>query len=376
MNEKIPLFRIFSDEKDVEAVAGVLRRGSYWAEGPEIAEFEKLLAQYVGAEHAVVFNNGTSALHAMLLAYGIGEGDEVIVPSFTFISTSNAPLFVGARPVFADIEPDTMGLDVNDVAGKITERTKAIMPIHYAGHSCKIDEIRQLADERSLMLFEDAAEALGGTFKGRKVGTFGDAGMFSFCQNKIISTGEGGVIITNDSEIEKKLRLIRSHGRSGEGYFTTPGSPDYTHLGYNFRMPTASAALGISQLSKIERIIDMRRQIADKYDRAFGSMSKITPPRELANCRHVYQLYSVMLDTHEQRDGLMKHLADNGTMSKVYFDPVHQTEHYRGIDGDTRGTLPVTEDVASRILTLPLYPGMPAAYTDRVIESVQDYLGE
>ncbi|MCK5038573.1 MAG: DegT/DnrJ/EryC1/StrS family aminotransferase, partial [Thermoplasmata archaeon] len=249
MTPNIPLFKTYSDQDDVKAVADIIERGTYWADGPEIEMFEKAIAEYVGQKHAITFNNGTSALHALMLVCGIGPGDEVIVPSFTFISTANAPLFTGAIPVFADIEPVTYGLDPVDVVNRITDRTKAIIPVHYAGHPCQIGELKDIASDHGLLLLEDAAESMGSKFNGKMTGTFGDASMFSFCQNKVISTGEGGAIATNDEEMAEKLRLIKSHGRSGGSkYFTSSGPPDYISLGYNFRMPTICAALGLSQI--------------------------------------------------------------------------------------------------------------------------------
>ncbi len=376
MPKKIPLFEIYHDDEDIDAVKRIIERGSFWAEGPEIAEFEDRLAQYIGADHAVVFNNGTSALHAMLLAYGIGPGHEVIVPSFTFISTANSVLFTGASPVFGDIERETCGLDALDIARRITRRTKAIMPIHYAGHPCQIKAIQDLAHDKKLLLFEDAAESLGSKYRGKMVGSFGDASMFSFCQNKIITTGEGGAITTNDAAIAKKLRLIRSHGRSQGDYFNSSGSPDYTALGYNFRIPTMCAALGISQLAKIEKIIKARRALAERYRKAFSKIPGIGLPNELKGCRHVYQLYSILMETHEMQKGLKSHLGGKGIMSKVYFDPVHLSKHYLDLAGAKTAKLPVTEVVSARILTLPLFPGIGAGQFDRIIDAIQEYVGE
>jgi perosamine synthetase len=261
---KIPLFKIHYDEDDIKAVSDIIKRGSYWAIGPEIEEFENKLAKYIGKKYAVVFNSGTSALHALLLTYNIKEEDEIIVPSFTFISTANTPLFVNAKPVFAEIEDQTYGLDIDDVKNKITEKTKAIILVHYAGQPARdTEELRELAQRHNLILIEDAAESLGARIGEKKVGTFGDAAMFSFCQNKIITTGEGGVILTDSREIADKLKLIRSHGRAGKGnYFSSSEKPSYVALGYNFRMPTMLASLGIYHLNKLDKILEMRRNIA------------------------------------------------------------------------------------------------------------------
>ena len=207
--EGIPLFRIYWDDEDIEAVTRVIERGSYWATGPEIKKFEEMVAEYVGRKYAVAFNSGTSALHSILLAYGIREGDEVIVPSFTFISTANAPLFVGAKPIFAEIEEETYGLDPEDVKERITKKTKVIMPIHYGGGPCgNIKELKEIAEDNKALLIEDAAESLGAKIGNEMVGSFGNAAMFSFCQNKVITTGEGGIIVTDEKEIYEKMKLI------------------------------------------------------------------------------------------------------------------------------------------------------------------------
>ncbi len=371
----IPLFRTYSDDDDIKSVASIIERGSYWADGPEIVEFESKLAEYTGMDHAIAFNNGTSALHAMMMAYGIGKGDAVIVPSFTFISTVNSPLFTGARSVFADIESETFGMDPASVEDVITDRTRAIMPVHYGGHPCKIGELRELAEDKGLLLFEDAAESLGSKFDGQMIGTFGDTAMFSFCQNKIISTGEGGILVTNDPQIAMKLKLLRSHGRSNDGqYFTSSGSADYIQLGHNLRMPTMCAALGISQLAKIEQIIDMRRSIAHRYSEKLDALDEVRSPIEFQGSRHVYQLYSILLDDHGLREGLKEHLGKSGIMSKVYFDPVHLTGFYKEMIEHSNFRLPVTEDIASRTLTLPLYPGMNDGDVERVINTIKEYL--
>jgi len=208
MNWKIPLFKMYWDKSNIDAVAKVIKRGSYWAVGPEIDQLEENLAKYIGIKYAVGFNSGTSAIHAGLLAHRINSG-EVIVPSFTFISTANVVILAGAKPVFAEIEEETYGLDLEDTKEKINSKTKAIMPIHYGGAPCKnIEALKEICDDHSLVLIEDAAESLGAKIKDKMVGTFGHSGIFSFCQNKIITAGEGGMLVTNSKDVYQKLKLI------------------------------------------------------------------------------------------------------------------------------------------------------------------------
>lgn len=372
---RIPLYKVYWDENDVEAVTKIIKRGTYWTAGPEIEEFERVVANYVGVKYGVSFNSGTSALHAALLAYEIKQGDEVIVPSFTFIATANAPLFVGAKPVFADIEDSTFGLDPNDVERKITRRTKAIMPIHYGGLPCRIKELRKIAQEYNLLLIEDAAESLGASVDGRKVGSFGNAAMFSFCGNKVITTGEGGIIVTNSSEIYERLKLIRSHGRlESEPYFMSTKTLDYIMLGYNWRISSITAALGLAQMKKLDRIIKMRRKNAEYITSKLSKINEVKVPQPPEGYFHVYQMYTIRVKGgREVRDALKDHLAKKGIMSKVYFEPVHLTHFYREKFGFKGGELPVTERLSSEVLTLPLYPTMTIEEMDYIIESIKEF---
>src|SRR5256712_3728922 len=260
---KIPLYKIFWDESDAEAVAGAVRKGSDWAIGPNIAEFEGTVSEYLGRKYCVAFNSGTSALHAALLALDIGSGAEVIVPSFTFIATANAPLFVGGKPVFADIEADSYGLDPSSVESAITEKTRAIIPIHYGGGACKIEELRTLADKHLLALVEDAAESRGASTNRRKVGSFGDVAILSVCGKKVMTSGEGGMATTDSRDVYERLKLVRSHGRlETENYFTSAKMFDYLALGYDWRMSNITAALAISQFRKLDKMAGMRRDHA------------------------------------------------------------------------------------------------------------------
>lgn len=373
MNWKIPLFKIFWDKEDIRLVSSAIERGMFWAIGPQIEEFEKGISKYIGAKYCAVFNSGTSALHAALLAHGIGNGDEVIVPSFTFIATANAPLFIGARPVFADIEEKSYGLDPEDVKEKITKKTKAIIPVHYGGCPCLIRELKEIARDNDLVLIEDAAEAFGGRIGGQKVGTFGDAAVFSFCSNKVITTGEGGAVVTKSKEVHEKLKLIRSHGRLERAdYFASPEYMDYVDLGYNFRMSNLTAALGVTQLKKADKLIKMRRKNAEYLTKKLSAIDGVIPPSAPKDYFHVYQMYTIRME--RSRDDLLKHLARRGIMTKVFFHPVHLTHFYRKKLG-YKVRLPVTERVSKRVLTLPIYPSLKRGEMDYIIEAIETFFG-
>jgi len=372
MNWKIPLFKIYWDKEDIRAVNSAIERGMYWAIGPHIGEFEKKISDYIGTKYCVVFNSGTSALHSALLAHNVGPDDEVIVPSFTFIATANTPLFVGAKPVFADIEEKTYGLDPEDVKEKITKKTKAIIPVHYGGCPCLIRELREIAKDNNLILIEDVAEAFGAMVNGGKVGTFGDAAVLSFCQNKVITTGEGGALVTNSKEIYKKLKLIRSHGRLGEGdYFTSPEYMDYVDLGYNFRMSNITAALGVAQLKKVDKIIKMRRKNAEYLTKKLSAVNEVIPPQSPRGYFHVYQMYTIRLKKGS-RDGLSKHLTRRGITVKVFFHPAHLTHFYRKKLGYTI-RLPVTEEISKQVLTLPMYPSLTRGEMDYIARAIETF---
>ncbi|MAF85436.1 MAG: aminotransferase DegT [Dehalococcoidales bacterium] len=371
MNWKIPLFKIYWDEEDVRMVTDAVQRGMFWAMGPNIEKFEEMLADYIGVKYAVVFNSGTSALHAAPLSCGIGKGDEVIVPSFTFIATANTPLFVGAKPVFADIEEKTYGLDPEDVEGKITPRTKAILPIHYGGSPCFMHELKQVAERHNLLLIEDVAESFGAAIGGNKAGSFGDCATLSFCANKVITTGEGGAVVTDSAEIYEKLKLIRSHGRAETAnYFSSTEYTDYVTLGYNFRMSDITAALGIAQLKKINKIIEMRRRNAEKLSVRLSGITGIEVPHSPDSFFHVYQIYVIRVkDGQEKRDALLTYLGQKGIMSKVYFPPVHFAYFYRKTLG-YHCALPVTEKISRQVLTLPMYPSLTEDEIDYITDEI------
>jgi len=358
MKWKIPLYKVYSDKNDVDAVSKIIKRKMSWAIGPEIEQFEILLAKYLNRKFCVVFNSGTSALHASLLSLGIKSNDEVIVPSFTFIATVNSVLMVNAKPKFVDIEEETLGLNPNLLESSITSKTKAIIPIHYAGLPCKIDEIQRISKKHNIPLIEDAAESFGSKIKNKKVGTFGDLSILSFAGNKVLTTGEGGAVLTNSKSLFDKLKLIRSHGRKDlSNYFLSSDSPKYVSLGYNWRMSSMTAALGVSQLNKLDKLISLRQNKAKFYHEKLKNIDQIQLPNIPSNFTHVFQLYSIILSTNKIRNDLKNYLTKKGIMTKTFFDPIHETPFYKK-NFKHKTHLPKTMDISKRILSLPIYPTM------------------
>lgn len=372
-NWKIPLYKIFTDDEDVDLITKIVKRGSSWALGPEIEEFENELQNYVGADYCVTLNSGTSALHSSFLAYGIGNSDEVVVPSFSFISTANSVLFVGGKPIFADIEEETFGLDPISIQSKINSRTKAIVPMDYGGLACKIHEINKIAKQENIPVIEDAAESLGSKINGTKIGSISDCSIFSFCGNKVLTTGEGGAVVTDSKEIYEKIKLIRSHGRMDvENYFQNTSEPDYLQLGYNWRMSSLTATLGISQLRKLDKLIQMRRNNAKDISSKLQKFDQIQLPAEPSGYNHIYQMFTIRLKNQTIRDALHKFLSEKQIFSKVYFSPIHKTKFYQGISSSPI-FLPLTEKISSEVLTLPMYPNMESEEKDYLTESISEF---
>jgi len=367
---RIPLYRIYYDNEDIEAVSNVIRRGMYWTGGSSVKAFENEVALKANRQYASAFNSGTSGQLAILNALKIKHGDSVIVPSFTFISTCNTVVHAGAKPIFAEIEEESFGLDPVDVERKITPDTKAIIPVHYGGASCKIDEIIKIADAHDILVIEDAAESLGTYYKGKPVGSFGIAAMFSFCGNKVVTTGEGGMVVTDDENIMEALNLLRSHGRTDQGgYFSSSESFDYITLGHNWRMSEITAELGRSQLKKLALLIQKRQEVARIYDELLADMP-ITCPKSIDGSTHIFQMYTIRFQNNITREAARKRLTHDRILTKIYFDPAHLTSFYSDL-GFKRGDLPITEEIADTVLTLPLYPDMPSEEVESVCKSIR-----
>jgi len=371
---KIPLYKIYTDESDLNLITKIVKRGNQWAIGPEIEEFERSIKEYVGTDYCVTLNSGTSSLHATLLAYGISKGDKIIVPSFSFIATANCVLYVDGIPTFADIEESTFGLDPKSILDSIDEQTKAIIPMDYGGMSCDIIQIKKIAHEHNLILIEDAAESLGSSIKENKVGSLADSAIFSFCGNKVLTTGEGGAIVTNSKEVYEKTKLIRSHGRVEKtSYFNDPKTSEYIDIGYNWRMSSITASLGISQIQKLDKIIDMRKKNAQYISSRISRHIEIMVPKPPSGYDHIYQMYTIRLANKKIRDELQKHLTNKKIFSKVYFQPIHNTKYYKTKFSKSYSSLDVTEKISNQVLTLPLYPNMTKEEKDYLIESIDEF---
>jgi len=371
---KIPLYKVLIDKDDTKIISKVIKRGSYWAIGPEIEEFERKFADYVGTDYSIAFNSGTSAGHASLISCDLKTNDEVLVPSFTFVSTANWVKMVGAKPKFCDIEEETLGMDPTQVERNFTKRTKIIMPVHYAGLPCKIKEISAFAKSKKIMLIEDAAESIGSSINNRKVGTFGNQAIFSFAGNKVLTTGEGGAVTTNSKKIFEKLKLIRSHGRlDKQNYFSSTTKPNYVSLGYNWRMSSITAAIGISQLSKIDKLINLRRKKAKYLSARLGKFKHVKLHKEPKGFVHTYQLYSIRLSNTGERENLSKFLTEKGIMSKVFFYPVHLSSFYKNDENTYNSFLNKTELISNTILSLPMFPGLKLEEMKYIIDSVAEF---
>jgi UDP-4-amino-4,6-dideoxy-N-acetyl-beta-L-altrosamine transaminase len=377
MHEFIPYGRQNIDEEDLKAVTEALR--SDWiTQGPRVEEFEARVADYCGARYGVAFNSGTSALHAAMFAAGIKSGDEVITTPLTFVATANAALYVGACPVFVDIDEKTYCIDTERIEAAITSRTRAIVPVDYAGYPVEMKRIKEIADKYNLVVIEDAAHALGAVREGTKVGTQADMTMFSFHPVKHITTGEGGMIICNNPDYYERLKLFRSHGITKEAeYLEANDGPWYyemQELGYNFRITDIQCALGISQMNKLEEFLHERRLLARKYDQAFNNINWLqTPPTPLPGSSHAYHLYPLLPAKEVNRTELFTYLREHNIGVQVHYIPVHLQPYYRRHFGYKPGDFPKAENFYAGEISLPLYPGLTREQQEYVIKMVKNF---
>lgn len=366
---EIPLSGPDIGEAEIEAVVAVLR-SSRLSLGPKMAEFEAAMAAYVGVPHAVAVSSGTAGLHVALLALGIGPGDEVIVPSFTFIAVANAVRYVGARPVFADIEETSLNLDAESVEAAMTPRTRALIAVHTFGRPAETAKLAEIARRHGLKLIEDACEAPGAEIDGRRVGSFGDAAVFAFYPNKQITTGEGGMVVTRDGDAARRMRALRNHGRYEMGRYAAGGEHswfDHAELGYNYRLSEMQCTLGLAQLARVDEILARREAVARRYGELLrGDANVLTPAAEGAGRKTSWFVYVVRLaDRFSQadRDAAMQAMASAGIATGRYFAPIHLQPAYAGC---SERELPVTERVAQRTLALPFFNRISDAQMERV----------
>ena len=372
----IPYGRQSIDQDDIREVIQSLQ-SDYLTTGPRIAEFEKIVADYVGAKFAVAVSNGTAALHVACLAAGIGEGDEVITSPITFVASANCVLYCGAKPVFADIKPDSYNIDPKDIRRKITQKTKAIIAVHFTGQPCEMEEIREIAREHRLIVIEDAAHALGAVYKGTRIGSLSDLTTFSFHPVKHITTGEGGMITTNNRELYEKLLLFRSHGitRDASQMISNDGDWYYEQLelGYNYRITDIQCALGISQMKKLDLFLQKRREIAERYRTAFEGCRGLILPKQIDGCCNSWHLYVIQV-IEKDRKQIFDALRSRNIGVNVHYIPVHTQPYYRQ-HGYEEVVCPNAEALYHNIISLPIYPGLTIEEQDYVIAQVKDLVG-
>jgi UDP-4-amino-4-deoxy-L-arabinose-oxoglutarate aminotransferase len=366
------------DEEDIRGVVDVLRSG-WITTGPKNAEFEKAFGQYVGAVHAASMTSATAGLHLVLMALGIGPGDEVITSSMTWVSTVNLIELRGATPVFADIDRDTLMITPESVKPLVTPRTKMLIPVHFAGAPVDLDPMRELAGRHSVRLIEDAAHAAGTEYKGWRIGSSGTS-IFSFHPIKNMTTGEGGMVCSDDADLIEKVRRYRFHGLSKDAWqrYTRQGSPqlEVTEPGFKYNLTDIQAALGLSQLRKLDERNTRRSELAALYDRHFRDLPEVRPiGRPAYPHKHTHHLYVVLLDIDRvalTRDEFIERLKEHNIGTGIHFRAVHLHEYYREKKGFQRGCLPNTEFVSDRLLSLPFFPAMTEADVSDVIAAIKD----
>lgn len=374
MEWRVPLADLDFDEREEQAVLNVLR--SRWLTmGKATQEFEQAFASLLGARYAVAMSNATQALHLACLTLGIGPGDEVILPSLTFVATANAVLYTGARVCFADvISPTELTLSPEEIERLITPQTKAILVVHYGGYPCRMPQIIQVAERYGLALIEDAAHAPGASLNGKPLGTWGDVGCFSFFSNKNLTTGEGGMLVTNRQDIAERARLLRSHGMTALTWERHQGhaySYDVVALGYNYRIDEMRAALGLVQLEKLKENNDRRRLITRRYWRGLDGTGLLMPFQQ-AEGESACHLFPILLPKALMRKSFMDGLRERRIQSSIHYPAVHQFQYYKRLYPNV--SLPLTEDVALREVSLPLYPGMGDDKLESVILAVKEVL--
>jgi len=371
----LPYARQTIDEHDRRAVDAVLR-SDWLTTGPMVKAFEDAVTSYTGAREGVALNSGTAALHAATWAIGIRPGDEVIVPVISFVASSNCVLYMGAKPIFADLSPDTLNLDPGDVERRLTTRTKAIVAVDFAGHPCDHDALHAIAERYGLKVIEDAAHSLGATYKGRKVGTLQDISVLSFHPAKHVTTGEGGMVLTDDADIAKLIRSFRHHGIDVDLHQRAQNKSwryDIVALGYNYRISDINCALGVTQMSKLDNSLECRRAIAATYREGFVDLKALELPSERPQCNSAWHLYVVRLlpsRLRVNRGRVFEALRAENIGVNVHYIPIPYMSYYASL-GYSRGNWPVAEDAYERMISLPMFPAMTSQDVSDTVAAVR-----
>lgn len=366
----IPYGHQWIDNEDIKAVTEVLK-SDWLTQGPKIEEFEKAIARYCGAKYGVAVSSGTAALHLSYIVAGIKPGDEIITTPLTFAATANMMIFCGAKPVFADIERDTLNIDPNLVENLITPKTKAIVPVDFAGHPCDYDQIFKIAKKYNLLVIEDASHALGAQYKGKRIGSFADMTILSFHPVKHITTGEGGMVLTNNKDFYEKLKTLRHHGMikkpENGGWYCEMEYP-----GFNYRITDFQCALGLSQLKKINKFIKKRKEIVEIYNEAFENIKEIVVPVEKDYAKSAWHLYPIQVQGVDRRK-MFEQLKKDGIGAQVHYLPLHLQPFYQERFEYKKGDFPIAEKYYKKAITLPLFPKMTNKDIQCVVESLKKY---
>jgi len=360
---KIPYADPYVTEEDVNAVTDAVRKRRL-SQGEYVARFEQEFAAHMNRKHGVAATNGTAALHLGVSAAGIKSGDEVIIPSFTFAATANCVLYMGGKPVFVDIDPNTFNVDPEEVEKAITPKTKGIIVVHFGGQMADMDPIMESAGKHGLLVIEDATEAHGATYKNRQAGAIAKMGCFSFYPNKNMTTGEGGMLVTDDDEIENKARLLRNHGQISRFQSIM--------IGYNYKMSDILAALGLSQLKRLDWVLQKKKEAAQVYEELLRGVEGIQTPYVMPEASHTYMFYTLKFADRATRDRVMQHLSQNGIETVVAFPPLHLQSVYQSLCKFKKDDLKITEDCSNRVLSLPIYPHILRQDQEFIVKSIME----
>ena len=373
MDFKVPLSKPDITNLEIDAVNKVLKT-PHLSLGKKYIEFQDLVAKFTGVKYAVATNSGTSALHLIIRALGIKNGDEVITTPFSFIASSNCIIYEGAKPVFVDIDKQTFNIDPKLIEGAITKKTKAILAVDVFSHPAQWDELKKIAKKHKLFLIEDSAEALGSEYKKKKCGSFGDAGVFAFYPNKQITTGEGGMIVTNNKKIADLCKSMSNQGRKiGNGKWL-----EHVRLGYNYRLDEMSCAMGIAQMSRISEIVSKRNRVANLYNKKLSGIEKIQIPFYSKDAKLSWFVYVVLLseELSKKRDYIISQMAKASIQCSNYFQPIHLQLFYKKEFGYKRGDFPVSETIGKRTLALPFFNDLSESQIDYVVDSLNKIISQ